>query len=96
MSASVYTIASNAFAYHCAGPYGFVELDHAVVNLARCLVEGFTLRSPEAIQVASALAANEGWVAAALSTLTVLASDDRMNRVVAAEGLALDNPNLHP
>ena len=50
----------------------------------------------DAIQIASALVANDVLVASSLPPLVLLSSDERMNQTALAEGLAVENPTLHP
>jgi uncharacterized protein len=88
--------AANAFTAHSLAEYEFVELDYRVIRRARQLLEGHLLRALDAIQIASALVANDVLVATSLPPLVLLSSDDRMNEAALAEGLAIDNPTLHP
>jgi predicted nucleic acid-binding protein len=73
-----------------------VEVDAAVSDLAGELVDRHPLRAYDAVQLASALAANRILQLLALSPLTFLSADDRLVAVARAEGLIADNPNLHP
>ncbi len=88
-------IASQAFTTHSATEYEFVELDLGVVTLARDLLEHHPLRAYDAVQLASALIANQVLQAASLAPLVFLSADDRLNEAAAAEGLTVDNPNTH-
>lgn len=88
-------IAAQAFTAHSANDYEFIELDMNVVILARDLLERHPLRAYDAVQLASALIANQALQAAQLAPLSFLSADERLNAVAAAEGLAIDNPNLH-
>ncbi|GAB4409889.1 MAG: type II toxin-antitoxin system VapC family toxin [Anaerolineae bacterium] len=91
-----YAIAAQAFTIHSATEYEFVELDLKVITLARDLLERHPLRAYDAVQLASALIANQALQAAPLPPLIFLSADDRLNLVAATEGLTVDNPNLHP
>lgn len=91
-----YAIAAQAFTTHSVTEYEFVELDLKVVALARDLLERHPLRAYDAVQLASALIANQALQAAPLPPLIFLSADDRLNLVAATEGLTVDNPNLHP
>lgn len=90
------TIAAQAFAAHSAVEYEFVELSLNVVNLARDLLDRYSLRAYDAVQLASALIAHQALDAAGLTGLVFISADDRLNTIAAAEGLSVDNPNLHP
>jgi predicted nucleic acid-binding protein len=62
--------------------------------LARRKREGFVpLRAYDAIQLASAMVANQALDTVQLAGLIFVSADDRLNTVAAAEGLAVDNPN---
>ena len=89
-------IAVRSFTIHCATDYEFVELDMRVVSQARVLLEQYALRAYDAVQLASALIVQQLLQVAQLPALVFVSADDRLNRVAAAEGLAVDNPNAHP
>jgi len=89
-------IAGQAFTAHSATQYEYVELDLNVVTLARSLLEQHPLRAYDAVQLASALAANRALQSADVTPLIFLSADDRLNAAAVAEGLAVDNPNHHP
>jgi uncharacterized protein len=80
----------------CAGEYTLVELAPPIVSRARLLLERHPLRAYDAVQLASALVANDTLVAAGLVALTFIAADDQLVTAALAEGLAVDDPNLHP
>jgi len=67
-----------------------------IVLLARDLLDRHPLRAYDAVQLASAIVANQALIAANLPPLVFVSADDRLNAVAATEGLAVDNPNLHP
>jgi uncharacterized protein len=89
-------IAAQAFTAHSATDYDFVELDLNIVVVARNLLERHPLRAYDAIQLASALIADQTLQAAQLLPLVFLSTDDRLNTAATDEGLRVDNPNLHP
>jgi predicted nucleic acid-binding protein len=60
------------------------------------LLERHPLRAYDAIQLASALIANDALLTAGFAPLIVLAADDRLLDAAQAEGLMTDNPNAHP
>jgi len=80
----------------CAGQYTLVEFTTSIALRARHLLEQHPLRAYDAVQLASALVANDVLVATGLPALTFLAADDRLVSAALAERLAADNPNLHP
>jgi predicted nucleic acid-binding protein len=89
-------VAERAFTAHSATEYEFVELDLAVVNLTRDLLGRHPLRAYDAVQLSSAIIVNQALQAAHLAPLIFLSADGRLNTAAAAEGLAVDDPNLHP
>jgi len=90
------TVAAQAFAVHSVTEYDFVELDLNLISLARNLLERHPLRAYDAIQLASALIVHQTLQAASLPPLRFLSADDSLNATATAEGLMVDNPNLHP
>lgn len=96
IQAGDFTVAIQAFNSHCATAYRFVELDLNIVRLARDLLDRYPLRAYDAVQLASAIRANRALLAGGLSPLWFVSADDRLNATATEEGLAVDNPNLHP
>jgi hypothetical protein len=94
--AAACTVAAQAFAAHSITEYDFIELDLNLISLTRDLLERHPLRAYDAVQLASALIANRALRVALLPPLVFLSADDSLNVVAAAEGLSVDNPNLHP
>jgi predicted nucleic acid-binding protein len=60
------------------------------------LAETHALRGYDALQLASALEVNAGLVGRSLPPLTFISADRELNNVASAEGLGVDDPNLHP
>lgn len=89
-------VACQAFDAHSVTEYDFVELHLEVVQLAQHLLNHHPLRAYDAVQLASALFANRVLVTQHLPALTFVSADERLTLVAEAEGLATDNPNLHP
>ncbi len=83
------------FVTACATEYQLVELTVPVVERAKSLLERHPLRAYDAIQLASALLAQDALQSADLPPLTFLAADNRLLSVAEIEGLATDNPNVH-
>ncbi len=83
------------FSTICMTEYQLVELTAPVVERARSLLERHSLRAYDAVQLASALIAQDTLLSAGLPPLTFLAADDRLLVAAQAEGLATDNPNAH-
>lgn len=87
-------IAAQAFTGHSATDYDFIELDLNVVALARDLLEQHPLRAYDAIQLASAVFANQALETAQLPLLIFLSADESLNAVASTMGLEIHNPNL--
>jgi predicted nucleic acid-binding protein len=94
--AAACAIAAQAFALHSIAEYKFIELEVAIISLARDLLNRYPLRAYDSVQLASALAANHALLFRKLPPLTFISADDRLIKVATAERLATENPNLHP
>ncbi len=95
LAASDYAQVAADFAA-CAADYQLVELTSSVIERARALLERYPLRAADAIQLGSALLAQEALAAHLLPALVFLAADERLLAVAQAEGLMTDNPNRYP
>jgi uncharacterized protein len=84
--------ARNSFLKHADTVYLVIGLDKPILALARDLVARQPLRTLDAIQLASALAA----VKALGSNPIFVSADKRLLTIAAAEGLPTDNPENHP
>jgi len=96
LSAAQYAQISADFAALCATDYQLVELTASVVDRAWRLLEQHALRAYDAVQLASAILADNVLQASGTPALMFLAADDRLLAAARLEGLAIDNPNLHP
>jgi predicted nucleic acid-binding protein len=74
-----------------ARQYFIIEVSAALVNQAAFLARKHGLRGYDAIQLAAAVDTQAG-----LPSLTLLSADVDLNAAAVAEGLAVDDPNLHP
>ncbi len=75
--------------------YDLVAVNRDIIDRAVTLTQHHRLRGYDAMQLATALAANVVLVAADLSPLTLIAADEDLVAAAQAEGLAAANPN-HP
>lgn len=78
-------------AQHCTAEYRAVQINNATTDRAMYLTQMHRLRGYDAVQFAAARA-----VGAVLPTLTFVSADEDLLTAARAEGLAADNPNLHP
>ena len=80
----------------CAAEYRMLELDLTVATRACRLLEQHPLRAYDAVQLATALSANDLLVASGLRALTFLSADARLLRAARAAGLAVEDHHAHP
>ena len=88
-------VAAEAFSLHCSAEYKFIELELGIIAGARELLDRYPLRAYDAVQLASALAANQALVDRELEPLIFVSADDRLLNVAATAALATDDPRLH-
>jgi hypothetical protein len=84
------------FLSHCETGYELIAISRFIIDLAVSLTQNHKLRGYDAVQLATALVANEALTAAGLSWLTFVAADHDLLTAADAEGLATDNPNRYP
>jgi predicted nucleic acid-binding protein len=96
LSATDYADIVADFDAICTTEYQFVELTASIIERTKSLLERYSMRAYDAVQLASALIAHDTLASAGLSPLTFLAADDRLLATAQAEGLTTDNPNAHP
>jgi uncharacterized protein len=76
--------------------YQVVELSTLVLARAMDLAETGGLRGYDAIQLAAALALQTVRSTSGLPPLTFVSADTELNAVATADGLPVEDPNLHP
>lgn len=96
VTAHDYARLANDFRDECRDRFQIIALDQTVINLSWAVLERHALRAYDAIHLASALVMDRQWVETGLAAPIFLAADDRLLKAAQAEGLAVDNPNLHP
>ncbi|HEX3356784.1 MAG TPA: type II toxin-antitoxin system VapC family toxin [Tepidisphaeraceae bacterium] len=72
-----------------------VEISAELIARATNLAEKYALRAYDAVQLAAALAVHEAATTLGLAT-TIVSADEELNAAAIAEGLQIENPNLHP
>ncbi|MBV8781799.1 MAG: type II toxin-antitoxin system VapC family toxin, partial [Phycisphaerae bacterium] len=78
-----------------ANQFEVVGIDRALIGEAMILARRHSLRGYDSVQLASAMELRE--LAQAEGTpIRLLSADDELNAAAIAEGLAVENPNLHP
>ncbi len=74
-----------------AQDYRIFEVTIPLLRKASQLADLHALRAYDAVQLASALE-----VRVIVPSLTLLSADTELNTAATAEGLPVDNPNMHP
>ena len=88
--------AVNLLAKHCQQDYQLMALTPLILDRAIYLTQDHRLRGYDAVQLATAIAANQTFLAAGLIPVTFVAADSDLLVAAQSEGLATDNPNLYP
>lgn len=91
-----YTQVATDFDALCRTQYTLIELTPVIVEHTRQLLERYTLRAYDAVQLASALIANNALFGNNPPSLTFLSADQRLLAAAQSEGLVTDDPNIHP
>lgn len=91
-----YISARNAFRGDCLNDYRIMPPTMTVVDLACVLLERYPLRAYDATHLATAISAQRFLLSEGYPPLVFLSADDQLTRAASAEGLAVDNPNMHP
>ncbi len=82
----------SRFREHVAGRYTILEVTSALLADATTLANGHALRAYDAVQLAAALELNR----ISQGGMVLVSADKELNAAAAAEGLAVEDPNLHP
>ncbi len=83
------------FLSHCDTDYALLSGSRTIIDQAVGLTQNHRLRGYDAVQLSTALAANDVLNATELGVLTFVAADDDLVAAARAEGLATENPNRH-
>lgn len=89
-------VAAARFRGDLRSQYELVEITESVIDTAMRLAETHALRGYDAVQLAAALELHTVRASFALPPLTFVSADGRLNAVAMAEGLLVEDPNLHP
>ena len=81
---------------HCDTDYQIIPVDAMIFSNAVTLTQLYRLRGYDAVQLATALAANRAFIASGLNPLTLIAADNDVLMAARAEGIVAENPNVHP
>ena len=86
----------SRFRQHLAGRYLPSQITPALVSDAMKLANTHGLRAYDAVQLAAALDVHRDWSANRLGAFVFVSADRDLNDDDAAEGLTVEDPNLHP
>ncbi len=84
------------FRQHLDGRYVVVEVTPALLDDAARLGNAHSSRAYDAVQLTVALEVNRSHQAAGAGPITFISADRPLNDAATAEGLPVDDPNLHP
>jgi predicted nucleic acid-binding protein len=84
------------FRHDAAHQYTILEIAPAVLAEAERLAEAHGLRAYDAVQLAATADLDRDRSAHGLSRLTLISADQELNAAAIAEGIDVDDPNLHP
>jgi uncharacterized protein len=83
------------FRRHVDQRYRIIDLTPAIFADATLKARKRRLRAYDAVQLAAALEARQQHQAAGLAQVTLISADQAFNDAARAEGLTVDDPNLH-
>ncbi len=83
------------FRHHFSGRYMVVEITPTLLNEAMRHAIRHALRAYDAVQLASALEINRKEQNAGFAPVALISADRDLNNAAVAEGLTVDDPNLH-
>lgn len=83
------------FLSHYVNEYEITATERPIFDRAVDLTQNHRLRGYDAVQLATAFAANDSLVAADLPALSFVAADEDLVSAAQTEGLQTDNPNRH-
>ncbi len=86
----------NRFRHDLVQEYLVVELTGSILADAMRLADARELRAYDAVQLAAALELNRMWLASGMNGVTLVSADHDLNAAAVAEGLLVEDPNLHP
>ena len=96
LTASQVSKAQRRFLRDYTDSFYQVAITGAIVKEAARLADLYALRGYDAVQLASALAANRNRILNGLAPLVLVSADNELNDALQAEGLTVENPNDYP
>jgi predicted nucleic acid-binding protein len=86
----------SRFRTHLTARYLPSQITPAMISDAMTLASRHRLRAYDAVQLAAALDVYRDWSANRLGAFVFVSADKELNAAATAEGLTVDDPNLHP
>jgi uncharacterized protein len=83
------------FRRHLTQRYSILEMTPPLLADAMLLARVHGLRAYDAVQLAAALQASHIYQTGSLGPLTLISADQSLNDAAIAEGMGVDDPNLH-
>jgi uncharacterized protein len=83
------------FRYDFARAYHVLEITSALITRAMSLAENHALRGYDAVQLAAVLEVNDRCLDLSIPAPTLVSADKALNAAAGAEGLVVDDPNVH-
>ena len=84
------------FRKHLAGRYTVLEITPALWAAAMTVANTHELRAYDAVQLAVALEVNRDHQNAGIGLVTLVSADRDLNAAATAEGMLVEDPNMHP
>ena len=84
------------FRQHLAGRYTVIEITPGLFDESMRLANRHALRAYDAVQLAASLEIDRKERDAGFAPVTLISADQVLNDAARAEGLTVDDPNLHP
>ena len=81
---------------HLNHRYAILDLTPTLADDAMLLARTHGLRAYDAVQLSTALAVRDMYRAGGFGSVTLISADQPLNAAATAEGLTVDDPNLHP
>jgi predicted nucleic acid-binding protein len=78
-----------------AGLYRIIEITPTLVTRRMAFAETYALRGYDAMQLAAAMEVHARGDILGLPVLTLISADEDLNVAASAEGLVVENPNIH-
>jgi predicted nucleic acid-binding protein len=82
--------------YDFAKQYSVSDVNESLIEKAVSILQSQALRGYDAIQLAAALQVNETRISLLLPAVIFVSADVNLNNAARAEGLTVEDPNLHP